>query len=82
MVYFAAGRAAFLDGGLALVRRGPETGEQLSRAMLYRLAVETGLRASELGSLTPASFDLQDLGDAAVTVGVNTRKTNRMATVP
>ena len=30
------------------------------RAMLYRLAVETGLRAGELRSLTPASFDLND----------------------
>jgi hypothetical protein len=28
--------------------------------MLYRLAVETGLRAGELRSLTPASFDLSD----------------------
>jgi integrase len=28
------------------------------RAMLYRLALGTGLRASELASLTPASFDL------------------------
>ena len=28
------------------------------RAMLYRLALGTGLRAAELGSLTPASFDL------------------------
>ena len=29
-----------------------------TRAMLYRLAAMTGLRASELSSLTPASFDL------------------------
>lgn len=29
------------------------------RAMLYTLAAYTGLRASELASLTPASFDLQ-----------------------
>ena len=29
-----------------------------TRAMLYRIAVMTGLRASELASLTPASFDL------------------------
>jgi integrase len=28
------------------------------RAMLYRVASQTGLRASELASLTPASFDL------------------------
>ena len=38
------------------------------RAMLYRLAAETGLRAGELASLTPGGFDLADL-DAA-TVGV------------
>ena len=30
----------------------------MQRAMLYRLAVETGLRASELRSLTVSSFDL------------------------
>ena len=29
-----------------------------TRAMLYRIAAMTGLRASELASLTPASFDL------------------------
>ncbi len=29
------------------------------RAMLYRLAVETGLRVGELRSLTPSSFDLE-----------------------
>jgi integrase len=32
----------------------------MDRGMLYRLAVETGLRAGELRSLTPASFDLND----------------------
>ena len=30
-----------------------------TRAMLYRLATMTGLRAAELASLTPASFDLK-----------------------
>jgi integrase len=30
-----------------------------SRAMLYQTAAYTGLRASELGSLTPASFDFE-----------------------
>jgi len=33
------------------------TGQQ--RAMLYRVAVGTGFRASELASLTPSSFDLK-----------------------
>jgi len=36
--------------------------------MLYRLAVETGLRAGELASLTPASFYLADLDAATVKV--------------
>jgi len=39
------------------------TGEH--RYWLYRLALETGLRASELGSLTPESFDL-DAGTVTV----------------
>jgi integrase len=37
------------------------------RAMLYAVAVYTGLRASELASLTPESFDL-DAGPSTVTV--------------
>ena len=37
------------------------------RAMLYRLAAETGLRRGELASLTPASFDL-DARPPTVTV--------------
>ncbi len=45
---------------LAAAAKGPErygmTGG--ARATLYRLAVESGLRAGELRSLTPASFDL------------------------
>ena len=50
-------------------RRGPRGRLQVAgslaymggedRYWLYRLAVETGLRASELGSLTPESFDLE-----------------------
>ena len=32
--------------------------DRTTRAMLYRLATMTGLRAAELASLTPASFDL------------------------
>jgi len=38
------------------------------RAMLYHVAAETGLRAGELASLTPACFDLADLDSAAVKV--------------
>lgn len=50
-------------------RRGPRVGKRDStqlrvmtgwdRYWLYRLALETGLRASELASLTPESFDLE-----------------------
>jgi len=43
---------AAADGPGVLGMTGPE------RAMLYRLAIETGLRAGELRSLTAASFDL------------------------
>jgi len=43
---------AAADGPGVLGMTGPE------RAMLYRLGVETGLRAGELRSLTAASFDL------------------------
>jgi len=52
------------------------------RAMLYRLAVETGLRASELASLTPASLDLDDLGEANVKVAAAYSKHRRDDVVP
>ena len=62
---------------------GPErfgmTGAE--RAMLYRVAVETGLRAGELRSLTRASFDLE--GDpATVTVAAAYSKRRREDTLP
>ena len=44
-----------------------ETMTGLERAMLYRVAVETGLRSNELRSLTASSFHLDD-GQATVTV--------------
>jgi len=45
---------------LDTTRTGPERADMTGpeRAMLYRLAVETGLRSSELASLTRASFRL------------------------
>jgi integrase len=46
--------AAAHDGPTRNHLTGPE------RAMLYRVAVLTGLRSKELGTLTPASFDLTD----------------------
>jgi integrase len=50
------------------------------RAMLYRLAVETGLRAGELRSLTPAFFDLGD--NPTVTVAAEYSKRRREDTLP
>src|SRR5439155_2096918 len=54
---------------------GPE------RAMLYRLAVESGLRAGELRSLTRASFDL-DAEAPTVTVAAEYSKRRRQDTLP
>jgi len=55
------------------------TGAQ--RAMLYRLAVETGLRANELASLTVGSFDF--VGTAAtVTVEAKNSKHRRKDVLP
>ncbi len=68
---------------LATTRRGPErkgmTGPE--RAMLYRLAVETGLRAGELRSLTRSSFDL-DGNPPTVTVAAAYSKRRREDTLP
>jgi len=50
-----------LGGLIATVEKSQETFRGLNgstRAMLYRLAAMTGLRASELASLTSASFEL------------------------
>jgi len=52
------------------------------RALLYRLAIETGLRASELGSLTAASFGLRDLALASVSVAAAYSKHRRDDIVP
>jgi integrase len=63
-------------GGVIKGLSGPE------RAMLYRLALQTGLRASELGSLTPASFDLRDREQATVTVEAACSKHRRQDVLP
>ena len=52
---------------------GPE------RAMLYRLAIETGLRRNELKSLTVSSFDLEA---NTVTVRANMTKNKKLAKLP
>jgi hypothetical protein len=51
----------------------------MKRAMLYRLAVETGLRVNELKSLTASSFDLED---CTVTVKAGYSKRRREDTLP
>ncbi|MEN6384932.1 MAG: site-specific integrase, partial [Phycisphaerales bacterium] len=49
------------------------------RAVLYRLAIETGLRAGELRSLTTSSFDFENLG---VTVKAEYAKNRQQCTLP
>ena len=44
-----------------------------ARALLYRLAVETGLRASELASLTAASFDLSSPSPTVVVAAAHSK---------
>lgn len=51
------------------------------RAVLYRLAAYTGLRASELASLTPASFDLQST-PPTVTIEAANAKARRRESLP
>jgi integrase len=55
------------------------TGE--ARSLLYRLAVETGLRAGELRSLTRASFIL-DGDEPSVTIAAAYAKNRRQDTLP
>jgi integrase len=52
-----------------------------ARALLYRLAVETGLRAGELRSLTRASFTLEG-ADQSVTIAAAYAKNRREDTLP
>ena len=67
-----------VTGAGGTVRRltGPE------RVMAYRVAMETGLRASEVGSLTPRSFNLADLDTATVSVRAAYSKRRREDVVP
>ncbi len=53
-----------------------------ARALIYRLALGTGLRASELASLTPASFDVDDPRRATVTVRAAYSKHRRDDVLP
>ena len=68
---------------LEVTRCGPDRRNMtgLERTMLYRLAVETGLRAGELRSLTRASFAL-DGDPPTVTVAAAYSKRRREDTLP
>lgn len=59
----------------------PTCGSGAERAVLYRLAAETGLRAGELRSLTRASFNL-DGDEPTVTVAAAYAKNRREAVQP
>ena len=79
-------RRDFTDDELARVIQAAETaGERRhlpgpDRAVLYTVAAYTGLRASELASLTPGSFDLSDR--PTVTVAAGYSKHRREDVVP
>ena len=61
-------------------RRGRATGRD--RAMLYKVAVETALRANELRTLTRSSFKL-DADPPTVTIEArNSRKSNKRKMIP
>ena len=66
-----------LEATQAAPERFGMSGKQ--RAMLYRLAVETGLRASELRSLTVSSFDF---GNCTVTIEAAYSKHRRRDQLP
>ena len=67
---------------LTAAQAGPErygmTGAE--RALIYELAATTGLRASELGSLTAGSFSLGE--SPSVTVTAKSAKNRKAATLP
>ncbi len=68
---------------LDVTRRGPERFGMsgAARAMVYRLAVESGLRANEIRHLTRASFEL-DGTEPTVTVEAAYSKRRRQDTLP
>ncbi len=68
---------------LTAARNGPTVRRMTGpdRAMLYQLALETGLRWNELASLTRRSFDLRD-GQAAVSVDAQHAKNRQAVSLP
>ena len=81
-------RRALDDGEIVRLLGAAETGPDFrglsgaDRAMLYRVALETGLRAGELASLTPEAFDLADVRAAVVTVEAAYTKSGETAEQP
>ncbi|MCA8916603.1 MAG: tyrosine-type recombinase/integrase [Planctomycetes bacterium] len=51
------------------------------RALIYRMALETGLRANEIATLTRSAFDLSS-AQPTVTVEARNAKNRRVATLP
>jgi len=66
-----------LDATESAPKRFNTTGHQ--KAMLYRLAVETGLRANELRSLTVSSFDFDKCN---ITIKAEDSKNRTQSTLP
>jgi integrase len=82
-------KAILTDAELAALAQAAETAPRRhntrisgpDRAMLYRVAAYTGLRASELASLTPAHFDLA-AAIPVVTPAASAQKSGRPDAIP
>ena len=72
---------AFAWGGGKGAKVQPHSIAGPERALLYRLAVESGLRAGEIRGLRSASFGLQTL-PCSVTIAAADAKSGRAATIP
>ncbi len=81
-------RRALTPEELAKLIDAAEKGEDIDgmsgprRALLYRLASETGLRRGELLSLVVADLDVEDEGDATVRLKAANAKNGREAHIP
>jgi integrase len=81
-------RRALTDDEIARLLTAAEAGPTIrgvsgpDRAMIYRVAVATGLRVSEIKSLTPQSFAVDDLGKPRVVVEAACSKHRRRDVLP
>lgn len=73
--------AALLEAAKRGKPRGKSKLTGLDRSMLYRVAAYTGLRASELATLTPSHFQL-DSSPPVVTVEAKDSKGKRLEPIP